>query len=133
MEKQKTTYHKILTHWLFITSTSLFILNQIAEKCFQVFVPFWHAYGDDFLCMPVVLGIALYLMRRFVLRNPNYVFSKTQIIFAVAYYAFAFEYVLPKYHIAYTADKFDVIAYSLGAFLFYHYLNQPTTKHQTLQ
>ena len=127
MKKQKTSYHQILTHWLFVLASSLFLLNQIAEKCFQIFVPFWHAYGDDLLCMPVVLTIALYLQRRFTFRNPNYIFSKTQIIVAVAYYAFVFEYVLPKYHAAYTADKFDVIAYSLGAWLFYGYINRILT------
>ncbi|MGB1204073.1 MAG: hypothetical protein ACPG5B_00435 [Chitinophagales bacterium] len=129
MKNHTTTYHKIFTHWLFLVAISLFLLNQIAEKCFQIFIPFWHAYGDDLLCMPVVLSIALYIQRRFTFRNPNYIFSKTQIIVAVAYYALAFEYLLPAYHSAYTADKFDIIAYSLGAFLFYFYLNLPDNRN----
>ena len=94
MAKQKTPYHQILTHWLFVLAASLFLLNQIAEKYFQIFIPFWHAYGDDLLCMPVVLSIALYIQRRFTFRNPNYVFSKPQIIFALAYYAFVLCHVM---------------------------------------
>ncbi|MBA3899460.1 MAG: magnesium citrate secondary transporter [Bacteroidetes bacterium] len=114
---------KLLKNKIFLLSSLLFTINQILEKGFGIFIPFIHAYLDDLLCMPVVLTLTLFILR-WIIKSPDYTFSKKQVIFALLYFSFAFEVLLPLYSEKYTADVFDVLAYGIGAVIFYKYINK---------
>jgi len=82
-------------------------------------------YLNDLLCMPLVLTLTLFLQRTFTFRNPDHVFSKYQVGIAVLYYSLGFEVILPLFMSRYTADPLDVLAYALGGWYFYSYINVP--------
>lgn len=107
---------KLLLQPLFLLACFLFLLNQFLESQ-QIFIPYIHAYLDDFLCFPIVLTLILFLLRR-IYQNPNFRFTTLQIVFAVAYFSLAFEVVLPYFSANYRSDALDVVAYILGAMFF---------------
>jgi hypothetical protein len=80
-------------------------------------------YLNDLLCMPLVLTLTLFLQRTFTFRNPSHVFTKYQVGLAVLYYSLGFEVILPLFMSRYTADPLDVLAYALGGWYFYFYIN----------
>ncbi|MDQ3192323.1 MAG: magnesium citrate secondary transporter [Bacteroidota bacterium] len=100
------------------------------EKQFGIFIPFIHAYLDDFLCMPVVLTLTLYILQM-ILKEERFRLSKYQVIFAIIYFSVMFELVLPAFSSKYTSDVMDIAAYLIGAFVFYKYINRPSLKLQT--
>ena len=109
---------------LFWISTLVFTVNQILEAS-GIFLPFIHSYLDDFLCSPIVLGFALFIQQQFTYRNRFYVLSAKMIVFFVIWYSLIFEVLLPMSAEQFRADPWDVVAYSLGGFLFYIKGNKP--------
>ncbi len=108
---------------VFIISCVLFWVNQLLEKIFNIFIPFAHAYLDDLLSIPVILGITLQIFRWIHSQKEHFEFSKTQLIVGVAYITFLFEILLPMWSPVYTADIWDVLCYMIGAVIFYKYIN----------
>ncbi len=88
--------------------------------------PFFHDYLADFLCMPVVLGLALAFMR-IVKQEKNYTLHPLQIIVATVLYGILFEAVFPLISKTNTADWRDLIAYALGATVFWLFMNGKKT------
>ncbi|MEZ4886113.1 MAG: hypothetical protein R3E32_15365 [Chitinophagales bacterium] len=107
---------------LFILACFLFIFNQFLESQ-QIFLPYIHAYLDDLLCFPIVLTIILFLLRE-IYQNPNYRFTPLQIVFALAYFSLAFEVVLPYFSANYRGDILDVVAYVVGAVIFWKWMQK---------
>jgi hypothetical protein len=107
---------------LVLGSTFLYVLHSVLRQFFPEpwFLQF---YLNDLLCMPIVLGAAIFLQRNLVLRQPAYALTGYQIAIVVIYWSVMFEGVIPKFVERYTADIFDVIAYSLGGLLFYLFGN----------
>lgn len=85
--------------------------------------PFIHTQLADLLCMPIVLGIALFLMRK-IKAKPAFVLNATQIIFTVAFYSLLFELLFPLISERQKGDFWDVIAYAIGAVAFHFILNR---------
>lgn len=112
---------KLLFHPLFLLACILFVLNQFLET-HQIFIPYVHAYLDDLLCFPIVLNLTLFLLRK-IYQNPDYRFTTMQIVFAVAYFSLVFEVVLPYFSENYRGDIWDVVAYGLGAIVFWKWMN----------
>ncbi|MDQ3073203.1 MAG: hypothetical protein M3Q97_08090, partial [Bacteroidota bacterium] len=56
-----------------------------------------HSYGNDVLCLPVVLTIALAVQRHLVFRQPQYIFSPWHVLFTFVYCTWLFEWFLPGY------------------------------------
>lgn len=112
---------KLLLHPLFILASLLFLLNQFLESR-QIFLPYIHAYLDDLLCFPIVLTLTLSLLRK-IYQNPHFRFTTMQIVFAVAYFSLVFEVILPYFSANYKGDVWDVVAYSLGAKVFWKWMN----------
>lgn len=108
---------KTLLQPLFLTACALFGINQLLEF-HHIFLPYVHAYLDDVLCFPIVLTLILFLFRTAILKDPNFCLSSYQIAFAVAYFAFAFEEVLPYFSSEYTSDVLDVVFYAIGGGIF---------------
>ena len=106
--------------------TFLWLLHSV----FQQYFPepwFLQYYLNDLLCMPIVLGTAVFLQRNVVLRQPAYALTAYQIGIIVVYWSVMFEGVIPNFVPRYTADLFDVLAYALGAAFFYFFGNSGQT------
>jgi hypothetical protein len=114
-----------LKHPIFIIASLLFLGNYSLEIA-GYSIPGVHAYMDDLLCLPVVLTLVLSVFQK--LRSPSFTFQASHIIFAALYFAFAFEWLLPKYSPAYVSDPWDVLCYSLGALVFYVFQNRSQEK-----
>ena len=114
---------RTLLHPLFLACLSLFCLNQALEQA-QVYIWPLHTHLDDLLCLPIALRIVLAGQRAYF-RNPRMVLPVRHIVFAVAAFSVCFELLFPLYKTLYTADALDVLAYMLGARIFYIYLNKP--------
>lgn len=107
----------------FIVCCLLFWANQFLERILGIFIPFVHEYLDDLLAMPVVLGISLQVFRWISPLKDGFIFTKTQILIGVAYFAFLFEFLLPMFSPVYTRDFWDVVCYGVGAVFFHRQIN----------
>ncbi|RDV14363.1 hypothetical protein DXT99_14660 [Pontibacter diazotrophicus] len=114
---------KSLQHPLFIICILLFCLNRALEQA-QLYVWPLYAYLDDLLCLPLTLGLIL-TVQRVYFQNQTIVIPVRHIVFAVAAFSVCFELLLPLYKPLYTADVLDVMAYTLGAFIFHQLMNKP--------
>ncbi|PSR55654.1 magnesium citrate secondary transporter [Adhaeribacter arboris] len=115
---------QILRNPVFIIAAVTFWITYTLEY-FNIFtLPFVHHYLDDLLAMPVILTLVVAVQRQWVYRTPRYILSKFQVMFAVVYVSFWFEVILPAFSVKYTRDAWDIIAYSLGALIFYRFINQ---------
>lgn len=110
-----------LLHPLFILSAFIYGFLKISQKLGYHF-PFFHDHLADFLCMPVVLGLALAFMR-LVKQNQSYTLHPIQIISGTVLYGFLFEGIFPMISNKHIADWRDLIAYALGAILFWAFMN----------
>lgn len=85
----------------------------------QTPIPDWiRFYAADLLCMPIVLSICLWVVRKWK-SDPNLRLSLFSILSLVLFYALYFEVYLPPRNQRYTADLWDVVMYLAGALLFY--------------
>lgn len=82
-------------------------------------LPWWiNNYVNDFLCMPIVLFVCQYAVRK--LKADSSVRLSLPLVLSVTlYYAVFFEYYLPKVNLRYTSDLWDVILYFSSALFFY--------------
>ncbi len=88
--------------------------------------PQWmRAYFMDLLCMPIVFGSILFLLRWV---KPNFWLSFGMMLSLTLIYSIYFEIILPPINPRYTADWADVFCYFLGAGL--GYFVQLKDKHQ---
>ena len=108
----------------FLASCVIFWVNQYLEKVEGIFIPYIHAYLDDLLAMPVVLGLTLQIFRWFHPQKNRFLFTKVQIAIAVLYFSLIFEVILPMRSPLYTRDWWDVLFYAIGAVGFYFLINR---------
>lgn len=118
---------------IFIFASFAFWVNQYLEKSLGIFIPFYHAYGDDLMAMPVVFCICLQVMRWFHPEGSQLTFSKKQVIIGLAYFSVVFEIILPLISQTYTADPLDVICYGLGTLVFLKFMNKPAPQSKKSQ
>ncbi|MCG3164398.1 MAG: hypothetical protein POELPBGB_00152 [Bacteroidia bacterium] len=115
---------KLLLNPLFVSCTVLSAINKSVEL-FGYYIPFIHAYMDDFFCMIVILTPALFIQRQFIFKSENYVFSMWHTIIAVTYCSIVFELILPLQSSRHIADALDFVAYSAGGIVFHLFINKP--------
>ena len=118
---------------IFIFASLAFWVNQYLEKSLGIFVPIYHAYGDDLMAMPVVFGLCLQVMRWIHPLGSQLTFSRKQVIIGLAYFSIVFEIVLPLISKTYTADPLDVICYGLGTLVFLKFMNKPAPQPKKSQ
>ena len=106
----------MISGFLYVSHTVLHRLGWLENA-------FLNNYLNDLLCLPLVLGAAIFFQRNIVLRQPAYALSKWQIGVIVIYFSVMFEWVFPQFMPRYTADFFDVICYGLGGGLFWIFGN----------
>jgi len=116
---------KTLKHPLFLLSILLFLIHQIIEKGFNYSIPILHAYLDDLVCMPIVLGLGTQIIQWIHPVKNLYFLDKTAVIITVVFYSILFEAILPVVNSSvYTADWIDVALYALGGFMFYNLVSK---------
>lgn len=104
--------------WFFITCLILAILVY-GLVFFNVPAPNWvRFYAADFLCMPIVLSVCLFIVRRWK-QAPRMQLSLLSILSLTTFYSLYFEAYLPPRSERYTGDIWDVVMYFTGAMLFY--------------
>ena len=110
MKKQLTYY--------FIFSICVGGSIYIAQKLEFLLPKLIRFYVNDFLIIPIVLYISLFVIRKLKSKKKLQL-SLLQILYVCTLYTVIFEYWLPKFHSRYTADLIDVGLYFLSGFLFY--------------
>ncbi|MCU0423274.1 MAG: hypothetical protein MUC81_10725 [Bacteroidia bacterium] len=115
-------YFLILLCWI----TSLLLRQFISSDWLT-------SYVDDILCLPIVLGFALIIQRKVVLKHSLFCFSRLQITAVWLYFSVVFELIFPFITNAYITDWLDIGCYGLGVIIFALAINQPITKTASLQ
>ncbi|MEM0996619.1 MAG: hypothetical protein AAGN35_06055 [Bacteroidota bacterium] len=113
----------LLFHPVFAASLIIYLVLFALKKA-EIYLPFISDYAADFLTMPVVLTLALLGIRRSRADRRNYTFPWTYVAFAVAMYAFLFEFLFPRLTERFTADPWDILAYAMGGVVFYFTVNR---------
>lgn len=75
-------------------------------------------YVNDFLIVPIVLSICLYVLR-WSKGNEKYCIPIWGVLYISLFYSLVFEFFLPQTNIRYTSDIIDVVLYFVSGFLFY--------------
>ncbi|MGM0582727.1 MAG: hypothetical protein ACQETL_18765 [Bacteroidota bacterium] len=116
---------KTLRHPLVLVSILLFLVHQIIEKGFDYSVPILHAYLDDLVCMPIILGLGTQIIQWIHPVKSLYFLDKNAIFITVIFYSILFEAILPSVNSSiYIADWIDVALYALGGFMFYNLVSK---------
>jgi len=101
------------------------LIHQIIEKGFDFSVPIFHAYLDDLVCIPIVLGLGTQIIQWIHPVRNLYFLDKWAVIITVVFYSILFEGILPFVNPSfYTADWIDVVLYTLGGFMFYNLISK---------
>lgn len=116
------------------------MINRVFDKYFLAYCLSWlvvhglrrlnvpvnllNDHVTDFVFVPVVAHLTLFVMRRYILRNMSFYLPLSYLLFIAVYSSLVFEWLLPLHSPRYTADRMDVIAYFAGA-LFYYFIHQP--------
>ena len=108
-------------YWWFVII--LFIGHQILQKVMGIAIPILDNQLDPFLCMPLLLS--LWQLERHYLWKLPIRLSIAEIVSATLLLMFLFEYFFPLWHAGFTADYYDLIAYSLGSLFFFFFINPP--------
>ena len=80
--------------------------------------PILSNYINDFLIIPIVLTICLFILKK-TKNSKNYQLPLGLILYLCSMYAILFEYIFPKYLERYTADYIDVLLYFISGLIFY--------------
>lgn len=93
-----------------------------AGRYLQHPLPLLNGHLTDFLAVPVLAHISVTFIRVFIVRNNDYRFPLSYLLFIALYTSVAFEWVMPRFSTAYTSDGWDVVAYFAGS-LFYYFVH----------
>ena len=122
---------KLVRSAVFWACLLLYAGFRLWQKLFPATVPgMLQNYLADFLCLPIILTLAVLLQRYVVLRNPFYILNKAQVLFTVIYFSVLFELVFPYFFARYTADFWDVLAYAAGGWVYWYFIH-PSAVRQT--
>ena len=78
-------------------------------------LPLLNGYLTDVLAVPAITGITLAVTRRWIVRDPGYTYPPAYFLFVALYLSVVFEWIMPHWSHAFTADWGDVAAYFAGA------------------
>lgn len=109
---------KQLLNLYFIFSLLIGLIVYLAQKNNFHLPNFIQFYLNDFLIIPIVLTISLYILR-WSKNDKNYKIPLSIVLYSCFLYSFLFEYFLPKFHLRYTSDFIDVILYFASGIIFY--------------
>ena len=105
----------------------LFVMIRLAEA--RGSAPGWvSSYGDDLLCLPLVLSVVL-TAQRLSLRSGRFTLPGSHGLLAVVLFGVLFEGILPVTGARAVADPLDILMYLAGFLVFQAGLNQPTWRY----
>lgn len=108
---------------LLAVCAGVFLALRLGET--QHWLPWWAAgYGDDLICLPLVLGWILFVQRRFSF-SPDLVLGLSHSLGALLFFSLYFEVLLPRVNNGFTADPWDVLMYGAGWVIFQLGVNRP--------
>lgn len=120
---------RVLKNKFWASCVLLLMIHQVTQKILRFNLEYLDNYLDALLCMPILLGLLLQ-ERQFIITkylNPtiqkNHHFSILEITFATIFFAVIFEEGFAKWSVYFTKDYWDYLAYFIGAFLFYFFIN----------
>jgi hypothetical protein len=105
-------YLNPLGSWLFIVSALLFSASQMLQF-FDVAPQFVSSYVDDLVVMPIILTLALILLR-IASKEMEFELPLTYLLAAFILFAVAFEWWIPPRNPHFTSDWLDVVCYAFG-------------------
>ncbi len=110
-----------------IILTIVAIVHQFTQEVFNIVL--LSSYLDDVLIIPIAMGVSLLIQRFYIVKDQAFTYSIWSVIVTWLFFSVAFELVIPKYSTSYYVDRFDVLAYALGGFIFYFIIN-PTASEK---
>jgi len=110
MKYRSHYYIRPITTPLFLSSFSIYIALLVSKKAEVVLPTLLDSYLADFLCLPILLSLSLFILR-IVKQNKSLFLSKMMIFVSFLYVSLLFEVFLPYFSIKYTADLLDLVAY----------------------
>ena len=116
------SYFKPVLSPYFSVFTGLFLLNQLLEYLNSSFY-LARAYLDDLLVVPIVLAVALSLLK-WIYKNKNLTLDLSMVFTFFILISLLFEFILPRYSTAYTSDYLDVVCYAFGSVFFWFFQNK---------
>jgi hypothetical protein len=106
-----------LLFWiLFFVYAVLYLLKTLGY-----YTPWISDYLADLLCLPIVLSIVLFAMRKMRVVPESFELTPAMILAALIYFSIVFEWLLPLWSDRYQSDFLDIVAYSLGAIAYYYF------------
>lgn len=117
----------ILRHPVFLLCIVLALSNQLLEL-YGLYIWPLHTHLDDLLVLPITLSFAL-AAERLYFNDLCYVLPLRYTLVALLLFCVVFEALLPLLHSKYTADLWDVLAYTAGALLFQMSINKPPKRN----
>ena len=108
---------------LLLVCAGIFLALRLVEFLGQL--PWWAAgYGDDLICLPLVLGWVL-IVQRLRGRSTGLVLGAGHGLAAFLLFSLYFEILLPQINTGFTADPWDVLMYAAGWGIFQLGINRP--------
>lgn len=103
---------------------ALFLLLQLGQ--WAHLAPTWaSSWGDDLLCLPLILGGILLAQRHLAGRGPGYTLPWAHGLGGLVLIAVFFEGLWPLVQPSAVADPLDLVAYTLGFLFFQTVVNRP--------
>lgn len=109
---------------VFVLYCIVFTILQLFYFLDQPIPGFIRDYLADFLCMPIVLSICLFVVQ-LVKKDKSIRLNISTISSVFLMYSIYFEMILPPIHWRYTADYRDVLLYLAGSIIFYFLQKAP--------
>ncbi len=103
---------------LFWLCTGLFLIHQVVERVIGIMVPFIDSYLDPILLMPILLYL-ITLERSIVFDKKSYQLSVYLMFGYFVLISILSELILPKFNSKLTPDKYDVVCYAIGTFIYF--------------
>ena len=108
--------NKIIYILMSFVAITIFTMQKIESYLPEIL----NNYANDLLCLPLVLGFILFMIKR-LKKDKNFELPLIFVLILAVYYSVYFEYYLPKINPRYTSDWIDVLLYFVGAIGFYSY------------
>lgn len=96
----------------YLVLSVIYLLLRILEALhINTFTLLYH-YGTDLICMPLVLGLILFIGKK--IKHDLRILPISGILLVTVYWAFYFEFYLPSKSSNYTGDVIDLAMYLIG-------------------
>jgi hypothetical protein len=103
---------------LFFICFGIFLGNLFLLNLSLPLPAFFSFYLNDLLCMPIILSVCLFTIRK-ISKRKDLKISLFSAFSLAAFYSVYFELYLPEVTTRYTQDITDVLLYFGGAFIFW--------------